>query len=219
MKTRTKRTFAQLPGDYAGLCRLHLPRVIRDRVDYDNTMEMVEAMVLHASRFTPDQKDYFELLRIYTKSHQLKLDDGSVVPWIDENLNPANGDWISRTRLKAWKNGTWDAGKGGEERGKDYNHSTYCDLIISGLVGLRPRPDETVEVNPLVPPAWDAFCLDRIPYHGRSLTILWDKTGQRYGKGKGLRMFADGKEIASSANLGRLTGPLPELSGERRSLP
>lgn len=152
--------------------------------------------------------DYFKLLKIYTRSHQLKLDDGRVVPWIDENLNPANGDWISRTRLKAWKNGTWDAGKGGEERGKDYNHSTYCDLVISGLIGLRPRPDDTVEVNPLVPSAWDAFCLDRIPYHGRSLTILWDKTGQRYGKGQGLRVFADGKEIASSPVIARLTGPL-----------
>ena len=71
------------------------------------------------------------------------------MPWIDENLNPATGDWIARTRLKTWKNGTWDAGKGGKERGKDYNHSTYCDLVITGLVGLRPRPDDTVEVNPL----------------------------------------------------------------------
>jgi hypothetical protein len=154
-------------------------------------------------------KDYFKLLTIYTQSHQLKLDDGRVVPWIDENLNPTTGDWISRTRLKAWKDGTWDAGKGGEERGKDYNHSTYCDLVISGLIGLRPRADETVEVNPLVPAGtWDYFCLDRIPYHGHSLTILWDKTGQRYGKGKGLRVFADGREIASSTNIGRLTGHL-----------
>ena len=162
-------------------------------------------------------KDYFKLLQIYTQSHQLKLDDGRVVPWIDENLNPTNGDWISRTRLKAWKNGTWEAGKGGEERGKDYNHSTYCDLVISGLIGLRPRSDETVEVNPLVPLAWDAFCLDRIPYHGRSLTILWDKTGQRYGKGKGLRVFADGKQIAASANLRRITGTLPKTPAERGS--
>jgi hypothetical protein len=40
------------------------------------------------------------------------------------------------------------------------------------------------------------------------LTILWDKTGQRYGKGKGLRVFADGKGIASSPKIGRLTGHL-----------
>ena len=25
--------------------------------------------------------------------------------------------------------------KGGKERGKDYNHSTFCDLIINGLIG------------------------------------------------------------------------------------
>jgi hypothetical protein len=137
------------------------------------------------------------------------LEDGRTVPWIDENLNPATGDWISRTRLKNWKNGTWDAGKGGEERGKDYNHSTYCDLIISGLVGLRPRADETVEVNPLVPEAWEYFCLDQVRYHGRWLTILWDKTGERYRKGKGLRIFADGKEVAASETLVRVTAPLP----------
>ena len=44
-------------------------------------------------------KDYFDLLKIYAKSQRLKLADGRVVPWIDENLNPANGDWIARTLL------------------------------------------------------------------------------------------------------------------------
>ena len=24
------------------------------------------------------------------------------------------------------------------ERGKDYNHSTFCDLVTCGLVGVRP---------------------------------------------------------------------------------
>ena len=155
-----------------------------------------------------DAKDYFTLLKGYTQSHRMKLDDGQVVPWIDENLNPATGDWISRTRLKSWKNDTWDVGKGGAERGKDYNHSTYCDLIISGLIGLRPRADATIEVNPLVPVEWDWFCLDQLAYHGRTLTILWDRTGKHFGKGQGLRLMVDGKEIAASATLGRLTGVL-----------
>jgi len=154
-------------------------------------------------------KDYFELLKIYAQSHRLKRDDGRVVPWIDENLNPTNGDWISRTRLKNWKNGTWDAGKGGEERGQDYNHSTYCDLVISGLIGLRPRADDAVEVNPLVPEGWDWFCLDRVFYHGQWLTILFDRTGQHYRKGKGLRVFAGGKEIAAGEKIARVTGKLP----------
>ena len=153
-------------------------------------------------------KDYFEMLKIYSKSQQLKLADGRIVPWIDENLNPDTGDWISRTRLKNWKDGTWDAGKGGEERGKDYNHSTFCDLVISGLIGLRPRADETVEVNPLIPADWDWFCLDRIRYHGRWLVIVWDRTGKHYGNGQGLRVFANGKEIAKSPMIGRVTGRL-----------
>jgi HTH-type transcriptional regulator / antitoxin HigA len=76
MKTKTKLAFAQLPGDYAGLCRTHLPRVIRDRVDYDNTMEIVAAMALHADQFTPDQADYFELL-----SHLVADYDAAEVKW------------------------------------------------------------------------------------------------------------------------------------------
>jgi len=151
--------------------------------------------------------DYFETLKIYTQSHRLKRENGRVVPWIDENLNPYTGDWISRTRLKSWRNGTWNAGKGGKERGKDYNHSSYCDLIISGLVGLRPRSDDIVEVNPLIgADTWEWFCLDNVLYHGQIITIIWDKTGKKYGKGKGLRVFANGKEIAQSETIGRVTG-------------
>jgi hypothetical protein len=157
------------------------------------------------------REDYFETLKTYTRSQHLKLNDGTVIPWIDENLNPFTGDWIARTRLKSWKDGTWDAGKGGVERGKDYNHSTYCDLIITGLIGLRPRADKMVDVNPLVPPdAWDWFCLDRIPYHGRFLTILYDHSGKKYGRGAGLRILADGAEIGSSPGLQRITAPLPD---------
>ena len=155
------------------------------------------------------KKDYFETLKIYTKCHQLKREDGKVVPWIDENLNPYTGDWISRTRLKSWKDGTWDAGKGGKERGKDYNHSTYNDLIITGLIGLRPRADNVVEINPLLGEGtWEYFCLDNLLYHGRNLTILWDKTGKKYNKGQGLSLFVDGKKIANASKLKRIVAKL-----------
>ena len=149
-----------------------------------------------------NRQDYFDVLKIYTKSQQLKLSDGRTVPWIDEDLDPYRGMWIARAVLK--RNGA-----GIPERGKDYNHSTYCDLIICGLVGLRPRADNIVEVNPLVPNgAWDYFCLDNVHYHGHVLTILYDKTGGRYGKGAGLRVFADEKLIATRKGLGRLIGKL-----------
>jgi hypothetical protein len=154
--------------------------------------------------------DYFDVLKIYTRSQHRGLENGGALPWIDENLNPTNGDWISRTRLKNWPGGAWPASLGGEERGKDYNHSTYCDLVISGLIGLRPRADNTVEVNPLLPGGlWDYFCLDHVRYHGHWLTILWDETGEHYRKGRGLRVLADGKEIAAADTLKHLTGLLP----------
>jgi hypothetical protein len=73
-------------------------------------------------------------------------------------------------------------------------------------------------VTPLAPGSWDYFCLDQVCYHERWLTILWDKTGTRYGKGKGLRVFADGKEIAAADSLQRVTADLvPARAGEPRS--
>jgi HTH-type transcriptional regulator/antitoxin HigA len=52
--------FADLPDDYAGLCRRHLPRPIRDRMDYQNTTEITDALTGHD--LAPDQEDYFALL-------------------------------------------------------------------------------------------------------------------------------------------------------------
>ena len=174
------------------------------------TLTALANVLNHYEQDAVGKADYLQALGTYARSHRLKRDDGTVVPWIDENLNPFTGDWIARSRLKAWKNGTWDPRKGGKERGKDYNHSTFCDLVITGLVGLRPRADDTVEVHPLLPAGtWDWFCLDHVRYHGRNLTILWDKTGEKYGRGKGLRVLADGAEIATSPQLGRVTARLP----------
>jgi len=143
------------------------------------------------------RQEYFDTLKAYARSHYFKKDDGAIVPWLDESLNPDTGRWIVD-------------GKFPKTRGRSYNHSTFCDLVITGMVGLRPRADDTIEVNPLVPRnIWDWFCLDRVAYHGSTLTILWDKSGKRYGKGQGLRILADGKEIAHSKTLSRVTGKLP----------
>lgn len=73
------------------------------------------------------------------------------------------------------------------------------------MIGLRPRMDNTVEVNPLIPEGkWDYFCLDNVLYHGRNLTILWDKDGSRYQRGKGLHIYVDGKEVGHADTLTRV---------------
>ena len=135
-----------------------------------------------------------------------------MVPWIDENLNPLTGDWIARMRLKSRKNGnTWDATKGGEERGKDYNHSTFCDLVINGLIGLRPQADNTVVVNPLLPEGrWDYFCLDQIWYHAVPVDDFLRSHRRALSPGKrAAYVFADGRVIATADKLQRVKGKLP----------
>jgi len=134
------------------------------------------------------REDYFEQLLKYAYSHKYK---GK--PYIGEYLDERNGKWLTPD----------------SDRSRYYNHSTFCDLVIAGLVGIVPRQDETLEVSPLIPDdAWDWFCLDSLKYHGKIVTVLWDKTGDRYGKGAGLRIFVDGKEKAHLDKLGRITAAL-----------
>ena len=68
--------FDRLPKDYAGLCRLHMPRPIHDRVELENVTEVADAMAGHV--LTTDQEDYFDLLcrLIETYEHE----HGEVVP-------------------------------------------------------------------------------------------------------------------------------------------
>ena len=153
------------------------------------------------------KRTYFDALRTYARLHRRTKADGTVVPWIDEVADPFTGVWLSREMLE--RRG-WPAGEGGRERGKDYNHSTFCDLVITGLIGLRPRRDDVLEVNPLVPDGtWPWFCLDSVPCRGRSVTILWDRDGSRYHRGAGLRVLCDGKEIARRPDLGKLVVAMP----------
>ena len=44
------------------------------------------------------------------------------------------------------------------------------------------------DVKPLAPKAWDWWCIDGVRFHGRDVTVLFD----RYGKGKGLVVLDEG---------------------------
>ena len=177
------------------------------------TSQTLTAMANLLNNYRQDyvsKNDYLELLRIYARSQHLKQPDGSVIPFIDENLQPDSGEWQARGILHRFTPEQMK-GKASQDRGRDYNHSTFNDLVITGLVGLRPRLDQWVEINPLVPEgAMDYFCLDGLRYHDFNLTILYDKTGKRYGKGAGVHVFADGAEIGSSQRLEWFRAKLPE---------
>jgi hypothetical protein len=118
------------------------------------------------------------------------------VAYIGEYLDETTGEWLITGEK--------------EKRSRFYNHSTFCDLVISGLVGIVPQEGNTLVVDPLLPSdAWDWFCLDGVPYHGHNVTVIWDRFGKRYNRGTGLIVLVDGEEAARMPELIRLVIKLP----------
>ncbi|KAH8884362.1 carbohydrate-binding module family 13 protein [Thozetella sp. PMI_491] len=128
--------------------------------------------------------DYFTLLKRYVLT-QFKAG----VPYVAEAHDPDSDTWI------------YD----GVGHSEDYNHSTFVDNIIAGLIGVRAQANDTLVVNPLAPSTWAYFALENLAYHGHTVTILWDSTGSHYGQGKGLRVWVDGNLAGNRDTLGPLT--------------
>jgi len=129
-----------------------------------------------------EKRHYFEAMNTYVKSQHWDNDK----PYIGEYLDEVNGRWL----------------KGDNPRSRYYNHSTFCDLVITGLVGVMPRGDEKIEISPLLPAdAWDWFCLQDVPYHGSLLTVLWDRDGSKFKREAGLTVFLDGKFVGHAQEL------------------
>lgn len=138
-----------------------------------------------------NSSDYFELFKTFAKTHRK---NGS--PYLAEACNPDTGSF---------------EGHDAYNHSEHYFHSSFNDLLITGLIGIIPRDDNTLEIKPLAPPSWHYFALSDIPYKDHLINVIWDRDGSRYKKGKGLRLFANGIEIANSANLGPLSAKLPLL--------
>lgn len=136
--------------------------------------------------------DYLRLLRQYTRQHYLS----SGHPDLEEDYDPDTGQPIV-----------------GLPRSHHYSHSTYVDLILSGLIGIRPRVDNVLELRPLVPASGDHpiryFALERLPYHGHLVAVVYDADGSRYGLGRGLSVFVDGRLAATAKPLAPLMLKLP----------
>ncbi|KUI54303.1 Beta-L-arabinobiosidase [Cytospora mali] len=125
--------------------------------------------------------DYVDLLRLYA---QLHYDDGALN--IEEDYYPDNGTVLV-----------------GLARSPHYFHSGFIDLVLSGLVGIRPRQDDYLEVNPLVDDTISWFRVENVPYHGHDVSVQWDADGTHFNT-KGLIVEVDGRQVNSSATLTRL---------------
>ena len=89
----------------------------------------------------------------FTKAQYRNQDIGQ--PWTGEFYNGDTGQWKTAER--------------------DYNHSTWLDILIPELIGVVPRDDDVLEIDPLLPDdALSHFLLDGLRYHGHDVTIAWD---------------------------------------------
>lgn len=140
------------------------------------TSQVITGMANFLNNYKQDvvaKSDYVKLLRLFTQQHYLpngKLD-------LVENYDPNLGGPIV---YYYWSN--------------HYNHSSYNNLVISGLCGIRPSDSDTLDINPLVDNSINYFCLDGVSYHGHRLTVVYDHDGSKYKLGKGLTVFVDGKK-------------------------
>ena len=169
------------------------------------TLTALEKLLHARKNNVVSNRNFFDVLSCYTRSHYLR-ENGKIIPWIDENLDPFTGRWLSREILKEWERQGLHTDAMHYERGKDYSHSTYADLIITGLCGIIPDVEGRIVVDPLLPAeCWDYFLLDGVRLKGHTVSLQYDRDGRFYNRGRGLTLYLDGVAAANSENgLGRL---------------
>ncbi len=121
--------------------------------------------------------DFVRALKTYANSHYI-VRDGVRVPWIDEDLDPDTGEWVARRILH-------EIGDPHRERGIWYNHSSFCDLVIRGLCGVRPCGDH-LELSPMLSPDITWFMLENLSLFGKTYAVYYDADGTHLGRGRGL---------------------------------
>jgi hypothetical protein len=139
--------------------------------------------------------DYLRILRQYAQQHVAASGQAD----IEEDYDPDTGKPIV-----------------GLARSHHYFHSTYVDLLVSGLIGVRARSDEMLEIAPLLPIEVLSkqrdiryYALQSLRIHGHDVGIYYDATGEHYGIGAGLSVYVDGQRRYGPGESTRILLPLP----------
>jgi hypothetical protein len=129
---------------------------------------------------SPLKLEHFQrLFMTYTMAQFQGQDLAS--PWTGESYHGETGEWRSADR--------------------DVNHSTYLDVIITELAGLRVRDDDILEIRPLIDEHTPGFTIDGLRYRGHDLTIAWTRWRSAqpgFDGRRGLRIYANGALIFST---------------------
>ncbi len=83
----------------------------------------------------------------------------------------------------------------------------YNFMLIDDIAGLRPRLDDRLELWP-IDVGWSHFAINNLSYHGRDLTLVWDRPGDgasHYpGVPEGYSAWLDGERIFTVGDLAHL---------------
>ena len=102
----------------------------------------------------------------------------------DEFEQVSEGIWIAREILRQWN-------REDKNRGRHYNHSTFIDLVMTGICGICPDMGDSLRIHPLGT-CLDSFRVSGVHYHGHVLDIEWNKRS-------GLKVAVDGKIAGACA--------------------
>ena len=170
---------------------------------------------VHPAHFCDALSQY---ARMHTKGVADEVPAGQ--PFVGESFHPVDGYWLTRRIM-------FERRTGDRRRGDHYLHSSFADLVLSGLVGLyvsldndderrgratddahgpvlRPRPVRIV-VDPLFETGQLHWFLARsIQVRGHTVDVAYDADGSRYSGLVGLSIWLDGNLAAHAETLKRL---------------
>ena len=142
------------------------------------TLRALDNLLSNYEQTIITKRDFYDILKVYARSHYI-TEDGKAQCWIDEVKSPTTNEWSCRSILK---DAGWRAEDSGIERGKDYNHSTFCDIILGSLLGIKST-DGKISVTPKIPDDWTYFVVDNLHLGNVCYRITYDKNGNKYEQG------------------------------------
>ena len=84
-------------------------------------------------------------------------------------MDPDTGIWLAREIMRKMNRPDKDS-----TRGRHYNHSTFVDLVMTGICGICPSESDILRIHPLGT-SLDSFTVTDVHYHGHIIDITWNK--------------------------------------------
>ena len=125
-------------------------------------------------------KDLYDFINQYAQMHY-SMENGKRINFIDEVMMPYEYSWAVRELFRNRE----DLTPSEKNRGKDYNHSTFIDLVLRGLCGVELQ-GEKMRVIPKVEGIWSWFKIENLTFRKQTYNVYYDEYGTVFNKGKGV---------------------------------